>query len=251
MTCRMSVVKLGGGVITVKSSPETVDYESLGKAVVQLAEYRRSGGLLALVHGGGSFGHVAVARILREKGFLSALDSSIVQESMLKLAMAVVRTLREHGLNPSLHPPHSICLTPDPKECDVSVIARDLRLGLTPVTFGDIIPVEGGEAKVVSGDDLAAEIASRLKADCLVYVIREPGVLEPGGHVIPLLTSIDQLSILASTRWDDVTGGIRRKVEVALGASRSVERVIITNTENLLKALRGDPVGTRVKYSEY
>ncbi len=244
MKCRLAIVKLGGGVITVKGSPETVDYESLEKAALQLAEYRKSGGLLVVVHGGGSFGHVEVVRIIREKGCLESRDSSRVQEAMLKLAVMVVRVLEEKGLNPSLHPPHTLCKNSLLETCNVNIIKRDIEEGLTPVTYGDAIP-ESRETRIISGDDLATWIAITLKADCLVYTIREPGVLDEEGKVIPLLTKLNQLKV-RQIKWDDVTGGIKRKIELALEASKTVDNVIITNIEHLLEALEGKPVGTRL-----
>jgi isopentenyl phosphate kinase len=244
MACRLAVVKLGGGVITDKSVPESVDYESLEKAALQLAGYRGGGGLLVLVHGGGSFGHVEVARISREKGRLDSRDSSRVQEVMLKLAVTVIRVLEEKGLNPSLHPPHTLCMNSLPETCNTSIIKRDLEEGLTPVTYGDAIP-ENGETRIISGDDLAAWIAVALKADCLVYIIREPGVLDEKGEVIPILSNLNQLKV-KQTKWDDVTGGILRKVKTALEASKTIDNIIITNTEHLLEALERKRVGTKV-----
>lgn len=245
MKCGLSVVKLGGGVITVKSSPETVDYENLRLAASQLSIYSSSGGKLVLVHGGGSFGHYMVAKILREKGSMEVVDSSLVQDSMLRLAMIVTRILIEHGLKPVLHPPHSICMSVELETCNLGVIKRDLELGLTPVTYGDMIPEARG-AKVISGDDLAAWISVNLKADCLIYVIREDGILDHKGDVIPLLTSLDQLTEI-KVAWDDVTGGVRRKIEVALQASRIVPNVIVTSVASLGRVLRGEIAGTRVK----
>ncbi len=242
--CRLAVVKLGGSVITVKDSPGTVDYGNLEIAASQLSRYRSGGGSLVVVHGGGSFGHVEVARIAREKGRLESRDSSRVQEAMLKLALTVIKVLGEWGLNPSLHPPHTMCRGSPPETCDVNVITRDLVEGLTPVTYGDAIP-EDGETRIISGDDLAAWIASTLKADCLIYVIREPGVLDEMGNVIPLLTSLNQLKV-RQINWDDVTGGITGKVKKALEASRTVGNVVITSLEHLLEALEGKHVGTRV-----
>jgi len=247
MTCRTAVVKLGGGVITDKSTPGRVDYENLEEIALQLAEYRRSGGLLVVVHGGGSFGHVEVARISREKGHLDSRDSSRVQTVMLELAVTVLKVLEEKGLNPTLHPPHTLCRSSLPETCDISVIKRDLEEGLTPVIYGDAIP-EKEETKIISGDDLAARIAVELKADCLVYIIREPGVLDEKGEVIPILTSLNQLKV-KQTKWNDVTGGITRKIKTALEASKTVNNTIITNTEHLLEALRGKQVGTRVAHN--
>jgi isopentenyl phosphate kinase len=244
LRCRLAVVKLGGGVITVKSSPKTIDYESLEMAASQLARFRLGGGLLVVVHGGGSFGHVEVARIAREKGHLDSRDSSTVQKSMLELAVAVVEALERRGLHPSLHPPHTLCTGSLVDTCNINIIRRDLAEGLTPVTYGDAIP-ESGRVGIVSGDDLASWIAVSLKADCLVYVIREPGVLDERGEVVPELASLDQLKVRGA-EWEDVTGGIVRKVKMALEASKKVDNVLVVGLEHLLKALEGERVGTRI-----
>ncbi|MDM7275075.1 MAG: hypothetical protein P3X22_002995 [Thermoprotei archaeon] len=243
--CRLSVVKLGGAAITVKSGHEAIDWGNLKLAASHLSQYRSRGGLLVVVHGGGSFGHKTVVDILRSKGSLDPGDSSVIQESMLRLALEVVRTLKDYSLKPTLHPPHSICPGGRVESCSLTVIERDLRLGLTPVTYGDSIPEEGGSA-IISGDDLAADIAVKLKADCLVFAIRAPGVLDVEGRVIPLVSSLDQVKVFEAGGFD-VTGGIRRKVESALKASGAVDNVRIVGLESLLEALLGGSAGTRVK----
>ncbi len=243
--CKLSVVKLGGAALTFKSRRETIDWGNLRLAASQLSQYRGGGGLLVVVHGGGSFGHKTVVDILKSKGSLDPGDSSVIQESMLRLALEVVKVLKDAGLKPTLHPPHSICWGGSVGSCSLTVIERDLKLGLTPVTYGDSIPEEGGSA-IISGDDLAADIAVKLKADCLVFAIRAPGVLDSEGRVMPLVFSLNQVKVFES-RGFDVTGGIRRKVESALRASEFVGNVRIVGLESLLEALLGGDVGTRVK----
>ncbi|MCS7107081.1 MAG: isopentenyl phosphate kinase [Acidilobaceae archaeon] len=244
MKCEMAVVKLGGGAITRKSVPETVDEENLQAIAQALARFKARDGKVALVHGGGSFGHYAVSQILTERGRLLPQDSSAVQLSMLKLSIHVLRALQSHRLYPTLHPPHSLCLSPSLESCSFAPLARDISLGLLPVTYGDALP-DGGSTRIVSGDDLTAKAAEALGADCAIYVIREEGVLDENGNVMRTLSSLQEVKTLRREGFD-VTGGIVKKVESALLASKKVQNVRIVGVSALLDALVGNEVGTRV-----
>lgn len=240
--CRSLVVKLGGGLITRKERPREVDLASLSAALDALARYRDEGGrVVAVVHGGGSFGHHEVGRIKSVKGRLDPADSWAVQRSMLELALIVAGEASRRGFKPVIHPPHTYCNSPG--DCRLDPIARDYSLGLHPLTYGDAIPVEGGVA-IVSGDRLARIIAEGLGADCLVYAMRGGGVVGRGGHVLPRVRSLEEVEDLGSSH--DYTGGIKAKVSEALLASRRVRRVVIVGVEGLYRALKGEEVGTRV-----
>ncbi|BAN90578.1 isopentenyl phosphate kinase family protein [Aeropyrum camini] len=238
--CSSAVVKLGGGLITFKSRPYTIDRAMLESAASQIAAYSRGvGRLAALVHGGGSYGHAAVAEA-EARGGLTLEAAPRVQQAMLRLAMEVVASLARHGVEVSVHPPHTFCYGGG---CILEPLRRDYILGLTPMTFGDAVPVEGG-VEIVSGDDLAAQLAVELGVECLIYATRVPGVMS-GGRVVPSIRSVGEFEDLGS---GDATGGMARKVRAALEASRrGVSRVVIVGGDRLLDALKGVNVGTRVE----
>lgn len=241
--CRDAVVKLGGGLITVRDKPETVDTASLRLAARQLADYVASGGRLkAVVHGGGSFGHYRVTEALRGRDSLSPSDAPAIQASMHRLSLVVAEALMDAGLKPSVHPPHTYCLRPG--KCWYEVLARDYALGLTPLTYGDVLP-DGLKLVVMSGDTLAANIAEALRAECLVYATSVPGVLDGSGRVVPLLTNASIAGL--GVEGYNVTGGMKAKVEAALRASLAVPRVLIVGGDVIYRALMGEDVGTRVR----
>lgn len=240
--CSVSVIKIGGGAITHKDVPESIDIESLRAVAKDIAAALPS--KIAIVHGGGSFGHVAVERILKSKGRLEATDASYIQRVMIRLASIVIDELIAAGVPASLHPPHTMCKSSSVESCDISPVARDLSLGLLPITYGDAIP-EGSAAKILSGDDLAAKMSIDLGADCLIFAIRAPGVLDESGRVLRELKSLSEVKVINSPGVD-VTGGIVNKVKAAFFAARSVENVRIVNIRELSLALRGADVGTRI-----
>ncbi|MEM4865183.1 MAG: isopentenyl phosphate kinase [Acidilobaceae archaeon] len=246
MMCKVAVVKLGGSVITKKNVPETIDFENLTVCVEALKKYVEKGRKLVLVLGGGSFGHNAVSKILNSKNRLEATDSSVVQLSMLKLATSVLSKLVNENVPAVLHPPHSLCRDGNSSSCNMDLVIRDLSLGLVPVLFGDVIPSAEDGFRVISGDDIAVEAALAVKADCLIFVTSTSGVLSREGKVLELVESLEQVETLP-LQAPDVTGGMIKKVEKALKASRAVENIRIVGLKYLSAALEGLNVGTRVR----
>ncbi|MFW6435247.1 MAG: acetylglutamate kinase, partial [Halovenus sp.] len=59
----VTVLKLGGSVITDKDRPETADRDALETAAAAIGEFLGGDERLVVVHGGGSFGHPHAARI--------------------------------------------------------------------------------------------------------------------------------------------------------------------------------------------
>lgn len=241
MFCKSSVIKLGGSFITVKDSLCTIDWDSLISAAEQLSEYIKEGGRLVIVHGGGSFGHPAVKDVIKEKGRMDISGVSYVQEVMLSLATKVFKVLRAYEIDVVLHTTHTICSC---KTCSYKSVIRDFRRGLIPIVYGDAVPCNDTFV-VVSGDKLAAEIASELGVDCLIYAVDVPGILI-NNKVVDKVKVNDIINVLGGS--GDVTGGMRGKVIEASKAIDKVKRIIIVGgKENgIIKALRGEKVGTEV-----
>ncbi|MGC9210019.1 MAG: isopentenyl phosphate kinase [Acidilobus sp.] len=240
MTCRSAVVKLGGSAITIKSSPETVNWEVLHEVSGALAEYVSSGGRLALVHGGGSFGHYAVSREAQKKGSLGPLEVAVVQREMLVLAIAVLNELIQAGVPATLHAAHSMCTSSE--SCDLTPMVRDYEMGLVPVTYGDAV-LRGGVGEIVSGDLLAARLATAISAECLIYASDVKGVIGPNGQVLKSVRPGDPIGNVKSS-GPDVTGGMTRKIRDA--ASSTARTVRIVRWDDLRAALKGEDVGTLV-----
>lgn len=237
--CGSAVVKFGGSAITVKSEPLTVNWEALESLSEQAARYVASGGRLVVVHGGGSFGHYMVEKLTAERGRLGPLEVSEIQRSMMTLSLAVISSLVSKGVPAVVHPPHTFCAG---EACDYSPIKRDLEAGLVPVTYGDGV-LAGGRTIIISGDRLAAQVASFVRADCLVYASDVPGVLGPDGRPLRLVRPEDPIAELG-VRGSDVTGGMRYKLREAASSTSRLVRIV--HWRDVLRALQGEEVGTRV-----
>ncbi|MEB3860293.1 MAG: hypothetical protein LRS43_03690 [Desulfurococcales archaeon] len=241
MVCERSVAKLGGSIITVKDSPETVNWDAMDSLVGQVLEYTRRGGRIALVLGGGSFGHYVVSGILSRKGRLEAVDAPLIQLSMLKLSVAFLHRAIEQGLRATLHPPHTYCSR---GVCEYTPIVRDFEAGLTPVTYGDAL-VEGGETRIISGDTIAVDLTKELAAKCLFFVVDTGGVLDETGSILREVRGSHSIPRPGRSKGWDVTGGMEGKIRRAMEAPQGT-LVRIVGARDLLNALEGGDVGTLV-----
>jgi isopentenyl phosphate kinase len=217
-----TVLKLGGSVVTVKDEPETVDETSLADAATAIAAERPD--RLVVVHGGGSFGHVAAAErgVSTTSGTHSATEVAAIHGTMGELNAVVCETLREAGV-PAV-PLRPLSMAHKSAEGSLSVtvdaLAAALEEGFVPVAHGDIVAHAGRGATVASGDDLVVRIAERLVAERVGLCSTVPGVLDADGDVIGHIESYDAAAdALGESEATDVTGGMAGKVRTLLELS--------------------------------
>ena len=241
-----TILKLGGSAITEKDAPETIDDESLDRAVEAIA----ASGVedLVVVHGGGSFGHHHASEhgISTTEGSHNASGALAVHDAMKRLDAAVVEALQDRGV-PAL-PVHPLSAAHRDSEGELSVPLGAVRMmlgeGFVPVTHGDLVVHEGEGVTVVSGDELVVALASGLDADRLGLCSVVPGVLDDDGEVISEIDSYDSVAdVLGGSDSTDVTGGMAGKVQELLELDVPA---FIFGPDSLSAFLDGESVGTRI-----
>ncbi len=253
----MLLVKLGGSVLTDKARLRTPRKAAILRLTKELSGL---GDDLIVVHGAGSYGHV-LARRYRINGPASptkAKGAAVVQRDVRVLDDLVVGGLLKAGLAPVVLAPSAILqiqeegvsLDPDP--------FRDyVKLGFTPVTFGDVVLDRARGVAVCSGDVLMLELAKAFHPRCVVFAADVDGLFtaDPKKHKdarLLLSVSPEDLPLIdfGPAKGPDVTGGIEAKVRRMLEiASHADETIIVNgNVKNRMRdALRGRiVVGTRV-----
>ena len=241
------VLKLGGSVITDKDTPETVDDDALGAAVDAIAAADPD--RLVLVHGGGSFGHVAAADrgISREAGSRDAADVWAVHDAMRRLNDAVLRRLHDAGVAAVPVHPLSVAARDEGEALAVPLdsTATLLGEGFVPVLHGDVVGHAGAGATVVSGDELVTRLAAGLDADRVGLCSTVTGVYDDDGEVIPRITEFDAVAdAVGGSESTDVTGGMAAKVRALLDLDAPAH---VFGPESLSAFLAGDPAGTVIE----
>ena len=270
----LTVLKLGGSVITDKDSPETVDDDALDSVVAAIADSgvpgSETGGAvdgtvgstggdtvgstggdaagLIVVHGGGSFGHVHAAEhgVSTTEGSHDPVAVTAIHGAMKQLNSVVVDRLQATGV-PAV-PVHPL-----------SAVARDANAGLSlptaavdglhaegfvPVLHGDVVAHAAKGVTVLSGDELVTGLAERLGASRVGLCSTVPGVLDSNGDVIETITEFEPVAAaLGDSESTDVSGGMAGKVQELLDLGAPAH---IFGPDDIAAFLAGDDVGTLI-----
>jgi isopentenyl phosphate kinase len=250
------IVKLGGSVITRKREVERPRPKILARLSSEIAS--ASPRRLVVLHGAGSFGHPGAKRFGlarpptpdRSPGE-RARGAAIVATEVRRLHLLVLRALLAAGVSPA-----SVPIATHARNRAGLLVAFDakpfldaLGRGLTPVSFGDVVPDEEWGASILSADTIAEALVEPLGAARVLFVSDVPGVLEgpPRGRrtVVAELDEGTVAKLRPLTGAVDVTGGIRGKAESMLRIARAgADAGLISGLSDgqLSRALRGESV---------
>lgn len=254
----MILVKLGGSVITDKSKLRSFRRSACERLAGELSACKDE---MVLVHGAGSFGHIEAKRHGLHKGFKADAQLehvAAVQKDVRELNLMVIGTLISKGVRAVSIPPAAAASFSNGavQSFDEAPFARMLALGLTPVSFGDVVPDESMGFSICSGDLMMAALAEEFEPRLVIFCADIDGVFDAdpkrtrGARLIPRLDR-SAFSTLerAESKSADVTGSIHGKLERMLAIASHCEKCMIVNGNvpgRLEKAVRGDEVVSTV-----
>ena len=232
------VLKIGGSVLTEKSDEETMSgiFDDTIRAVAEADTDD-----LILVHGAGSFGHPHAQRneITEEGGREGAYET---HAAVARLNRRVVDALNEHDVEALPVHPLSCAWRDGALGFETLPAQTLLEEGFVPVLHGDVVAEAGSGVSVLSGDEIAVELATLWDVE-VGMCTSAGGVLDEEGNRLEHVSSVEEITELGD-EGVDVTGGIRGKVESLLSLT-SGGRVFGAN--ELEEYLDGDSVGTLVR----
>jgi len=260
----LTIVKLGGSVITYKdSSPPRINFKNLTRIAKELKEYK---GDLIIVLGGGAHGHQAA----HSHGYAnpeSPKDILLkgippIRHNMSELALSVETSLNKEGILTVTIPPFcSVTLKKGViHNFPIHIIRKSLDNGLVVVTHGDVCFDEEKTAAILSGDTIAVYLTEKMNAKTILIGTDVDGVLDdnprlnPSAKHIPLINQKNKEMILSKTGPSantDVTGGMAKKVSELLDIARKNRIIAIFNLTvpaRLKSLLRNEPtICTRIQ----
>lgn len=221
----MTVVKLGGSVITHKSaSPPRVNHEAVKRIALELKGYN---GNLVIVLGGGAHGHQAAHRFgfgdpkTPKERLLAGVPA--IRHNMTLLSMQIERIMQNVGIPAAVFSPFSFVQMHDGSVSSfpMELIQRALQTGLTVVTHGDVCFDDIRGASILSGDTILVHIAEILDAESVYIGTDVDGVYEadprdkPNATMIPIIDKSNMNQVMlgaSSSKATDVTGGMTAKL---------------------------------------
>ncbi len=250
------LVKLGGSLITRKREEERVRPKVLARLCREIASVADQ--RVVLLHGAGSFGHSGALRFglnrAPEGGAVPsdrARGAAIVAGEIRRLHLTVLREFVRAGGAPFSVPlsTHARNREGRPVELDAGPIESALEGGMTPVSFGDVVPDDAWGFSILGADTIATELVPILHPARVIFASDVEGVFGPGRSgqrpLIPEVTDEIAQGLGSEGRTPDVTGGIRGKALAMCAIARfGVDAVLISGLTDgaLSRAIRGEAV---------
>jgi isopentenyl phosphate kinase len=261
-------IKLGGSLITDKTTPRTPRMEVLDRLASEIAEASAYNPSLHLVlgNGAGSFGHVPARRYGTRQGVHTPEDwrgFAEVWREAANLNRLVTDALHAARMPAVAFPPSASVIARDGRVLawDLSPIRNALQVGLLPVIHGDVIfdTVRGGT--ILSTEDLFEHLARQLRPERILLAGLEEGVWADYPQCTQLIPEITPENLpqvapaLGGSSAIDVTGGMASKVQQSLALVKELPgmEILIFSGEKqgqVKSALLGATPGTLLRKSK-
>ena len=264
------ILKLGGSVITKKlTSKFPSDYEEIlkvGNKFIRESTLSRlikeihkaysiaSFGLI-LINGAGPFGHSLVNDYLSGK----RVDIETIHKSV-KFLNTRIKTEAEKYFAVSVIDPFEHCSYQKGKFCVskmVDLVEKFLKRERVALTYGDVIQARSGgklgKYHIISGDDIAVELASKINIDKIIMVFDVDGIFTQTPHLYsdaefkPVVA--EKTSVKFFSNKIDVTGGMEAKVRKLFSVAGKTEIWIVNGLirNRVFHLLLGKPtIGTKI-----
>jgi isopentenyl phosphate kinase len=252
---KLALIKLGGSVVTFKNRPLAANVGAIDGISRVLAQLDMPA---IIVHGGGSFGHywsVKYDMHTKPAGY-DAHGVSVVHESMVALNQIIVNSMIRAGLNPYGMQPSVFTAGHKPAAAKVKQVYAIARSKMMPVTFGDVVHVQGSKYSILSGDAIMTILAKVLRPSRVVFATNVDGIYKDmaSKELVREVRAAGRRSIeFSKAAGADVTGGMQRKVTEAFKIASYGMDVLMVNglvPERIAEAVEGRlQVGTVVKGS--
>ncbi|MFW9848896.1 MAG: isopentenyl phosphate kinase [Candidatus Thorarchaeota archaeon] len=262
MTQELTVLKLGGALITDKSSPYSIKLDVLKSAANEIRTCIDEGLIqrLVIIHGVGSFGHPPVLKYNLHRGYQGEeqlLPFSWTQAKVNELRTIVMNTLHNAGIRVVLFHPSSFIVANKMQVVSyfLEPIQSFIDLNMVPLIGGDIVVDRTMKFSIGSGDAIAALIAREMNAKRVIFATDVSGVFDNDPKVNPNAELFDKLDLsnldeaitsMGKAGVEDASGAMKGKIASVeplkdlIQKGLDVSIISMTETGNLKALLKGD-----------
>ncbi len=259
----ITLLKLGGSLITDKSKAHTARVDVLKRAAAEIkAVWEANPFPLIIGHGSGSFGHVPAKRYNTRNGVVTAEDwigFAEVHREALDLNHIVTDVLYDAGLPVLSFVPmdevrttnHTITFR------NTDAIIKAMSHGLIPVIFGDTVFDDAIGGTILSTEDLFSHLCETFSEPPRILLAGlEQGVWQDypaNTTLIKHIAADDSASdrFVFASEFTDVTGGMIEKVRLMrslVRESKAASALIFSGCGegSFTAALGGENIGTLI-----
>jgi isopentenyl phosphate kinase len=262
----VTILKLGGSAITRKAQPSTPNTDVIKRLAHEIKKAHIKP--LIIVHGGGSMAHPIAKKFRIKEGYQSPAQLtgfSKTHYAMVKLNELILDALIRQGLPAVSLQPSASVMTENGRIriIETKPLLKLLELDCIPVLYGDAVLDTVLGFTILSGDQLASNLAVNLKANRMVIGVDVDGVYTADPKLDPTARLVKEITLgelrklktkIGISRAPDVTGGMLGKVNELIAAIEVEVPTIIVNAtkpNRVYKALKGERVvGTVITAGE-
>lgn len=257
MEGNLTILKLGGSVITIKEKPSTPNTKLIERLACEVKKANIKP--LIIVHGGGSMAHPVAKKFRIKEGYrrpTQLTGFSKTHYAMVKLNALILDALIRQGLPAVSIQPSALVMTENGRigTMETEPLLKLLEIGFIPVLYGDAVLDTVLGFTILSGDQLASNLAVNLNASRIVMGVDVDGVYTADPKLGPTARLVKKMSLrrlrelktkIGVSRAPDVTGGMLGKVSELIPAIEVEIPTIIVNAtkpNRVYKALKGERV---------
>ena len=235
----MLLLKLGGSVITNKKKPLSARTKTIDNIVSKL---KRIDEPIVIVHGGGSYGHYWSVKfgMHTKPAKYDNRGVAIVKKSMVDLNIIILDSFLKNNLNPYGLPPTDFVSGNKPIPKKIKEIKKIASSGLIPITYGDALWYGEKKSYILSGDKIMTMLAKVLRPRLSIFLLNVDGLFLDFKQK-KLINDINDEKPSFTKISNDVTGGMKRKVDEASKISKMGLKVFFTNgnkPERIINAIK-------------
>lgn len=235
----MLLLKLGGSVITNKEKPLSARTKTIYNIVSKL---KRIDEPIVIVHGGGSYGHYWSVKfgMHTKPAKYDNRGVAIVKKSMVDLNKIILDSFLKNKLNPYCLPPTDFVSGNKPIPKKIKEIKKIASSGLIPITYGDALWYGKKKSYILSGDKIMTMLAKVLRPRLSIFLLNVDGLFLDFKQK-KLINDINDEKPSFTKISNDVTGGMKRKVDEASKISKMGLKVFFTNgnkPERIINAIK-------------
>jgi isopentenyl phosphate kinase len=240
MTKELTVIKLGGSLLTDKTKPYTYRKQVLASVAREIGECLREGLIqsLVLIHGVGSYGHPPVLEHRLHKGFLGPeqlLPLSMTQEDVATLRHIIVKEFQNAEIPVCLMYPSSMIVSEKMKMTNyfLEPLKGFAAVGMVPLLGGDILVDSAMGWSIGSGDQLAVILCKELGAKRLLFASDVSGIYDADPKLKPDAVLIDTVNLndldstlrrMGASGMVDASGSMKGKLQAIVPAKPLIEQ---------------------------
>ncbi len=252
-------VKLGGAAITFKNMPKKANEPVIDSCSQQIANLKENYKFL-IGHGGGGFAHPIAAKCKVSEGLKTCGPEGMTEthRAIRELNSIVVNYLMDRGI-PAFSVFASSSLISENgkiKEFYYKPIKELIANQIVPVIGGDVVSDLKLGCSIASTEMIFASLLEKIKPARIIVGTDVDGVYITEQNEEKIIPEVNRnnyrkiIESIGSSKYTDVTGGMKSKVDELFKIARKgfeVQIINLLNPGNLSRAIQGEHVGTLIK----